>query len=194
MLCPCAPPPQVKGLRKAREVRSQLADILKQQKVPLTTCSHDWDVVRKAIASAYFQHTARLKGVGEYVATRTSTPCFLHPTSALYGLGYTPEYVVYHELVLTSKEYMQCVTAVDAHWLAEAGPMFFSVKESHMSRMEARRKLKEEKGAMEREMEEARRKKEVEEEWRRRKEEERTSKEKQAIVMPGMKVKRERRR
>ena len=25
---------------------------------------------------------------------------------------------------------MQCVTAVDPHWLAELGPMYFSVKES----------------------------------------------------------------
>lgn len=28
------------------------------------------------------------------------------------------------------KEYMQCVTAVDGTWLAELGPMFFSVKDS----------------------------------------------------------------
>ncbi len=55
-------------------------------------------------------------------------PCFLHPTSALYGLGYTPDYICYHELVFTSKEYMQCVTAVDPEWLAELGPMFFSIK------------------------------------------------------------------
>jgi len=33
-----------------------------------------------------------------------SIPTYLHPTSALYGLGYTPTYVIYHELVLTSKE------------------------------------------------------------------------------------------
>jgi pre-mRNA-splicing factor ATP-dependent RNA helicase DHX38/PRP16 len=32
---------------------------------------------------------------------------------------------------MTSKEYMQCVTAVDPHWLAEMGPMFFSVKEAY---------------------------------------------------------------
>ena len=55
-------------------------------------------------------------------------PCFLHPTSALYGLGYTPDYIVYHELVYTTKEYMQCVTAVDPEWLAELGPQFFSIK------------------------------------------------------------------
>ena len=30
---------------------------------------------------------------------------------------------------------MQCVTAVDGHWLAELGPMFFSVKESNRSRL-----------------------------------------------------------
>ena len=55
-------------------------------------------------------------------------PCFLHPTSALYGLGYTPDYIAYHELVYTTKEYMQCVTAVDPEWLAELGPQFFSIK------------------------------------------------------------------
>ena len=60
-------------------------------------------------------------------------PCFLHPTSALYGLGYTPDYIVYHELVYTTKEYMQCVTAVDPEWLAELGPQFFSIKVSLFS-------------------------------------------------------------
>ena len=29
---------------------------------------------------------------------------------------------------------MQCVTAVDGHWLAELGPMFFTVKESTATR------------------------------------------------------------
>lgn len=76
----------------------------------------------------------RLKGIGEYVNLRNGMPCFLHPTSALFGMGYTPDYVVYHELVMTSKEYMQCVTAVDGLWLAELGPMFYSVKESNTTR------------------------------------------------------------
>ena len=30
---------------------------------------------------------------------------------------------------------MQCVTAADGYWLAELGPMFFSVKESVKTRM-----------------------------------------------------------
>ena len=32
------------------------------------------------------------------------------------------------------QEYMQCVTAVDGHWLAELGPMFYSVKDAMKSR------------------------------------------------------------
>jgi len=32
------------------------------------------------------------------------------------------------------QEYMQCVTAVDGIWLAELGPMFYSVKDSTKSR------------------------------------------------------------
>jgi len=44
-----------------------------------------------------------LQGLGEYVNLRTGMPCHLHPTSALSGMGYTPDYIVYHELVMTAK-------------------------------------------------------------------------------------------
>ncbi|KRY00422.1 putative pre-mRNA-splicing factor ATP-dependent RNA helicase mog-1, partial [Trichinella pseudospiralis] len=96
-----------------------------------------------------------LKGIGEYVNLRTGIPCFLHPTSALFGMGYTPDYVVYHELVMTAKEYMQCVTAVDGYWLAELGPMFYTVKESGSSRKENRIRALKDMETMEREMRDA---------------------------------------
>ena len=70
----------------------------------------------------------------------------------------TPTYVVYHELILTSKEYMTQVTAVDAYWLgafacpvfcwlgtdkgcaAELGSVFYSVKEKNFDERGNRRK------------------------------------------------------
>ncbi|CAI0555466.1 unnamed protein product [Linum tenue] len=176
----------VKGLRKAREVRSQLLDILKTLKIPLTTCGHDWDVIRKAICSAYFHNAARLKGVGEYVNCRSGMPCHLHPTSALYGLGYTPDYVVYHELVLTTKEYMQCATSVEPQWLAEMGPMFFSVKDSDTSMLEHKKKQKEEKTAMEEEMENLRKAQAEDERRNKEKEREKRAKQQQQIATPGL--------
>lgn len=106
---------------------------MKSLKIDHNSSGFDWDIVRKAICSSYFHNAARMKGIGEYVNLRTGIPCVLHPTSAIYALGFTPDYVVYHELIMTSKEYMQCVTAADPHWLAEMGPMFFSVKKMGMS-------------------------------------------------------------
>ncbi|XP_073004933.1 pre-mRNA-splicing factor ATP-dependent RNA helicase DEAH7-like [Typha latifolia] len=177
----------VKGLRKAREVRSQLLDILKSLKIPMTSCGMEWDVVRKAICSAYFHNAARLKGVGEYVNCRNGMPCQLHPSSALYELGYTPDYVVYHELILTTKEYMQCVTAVEPHWLAELGPMFFSVKDSDTSLLEHKKKQREEKTAMEEEMENLRKEQAETERVSRKREREKRVKQQQQVAMPGLK-------
>ncbi|TWW68055.1 pre-mRNA-splicing factor ATP-dependent RNA helicase PRP16 [Takifugu flavidus] len=141
-----------KAMRKVREVRSQLKDIMVQQKMNLVSCGSDWDIIRKCICAAYFHQAAKLKGIGEYVNVRTGMPCHLHPTSSLFGMGYTPDYIIYHELVMTTKEYMQCVTAVDGEWLAELGPMFYSVKQAGKSRQENRRRAREEISSMETEM------------------------------------------
>ncbi|XP_027339905.1 pre-mRNA-splicing factor ATP-dependent RNA helicase DEAH7 [Abrus precatorius] len=176
----------VKGLRKAREVRSQLLDILKTLKIPLTSSWPDTDIVRKAICSAYFHNAARLKGVGEYVNCRNGMPCHLHPSSALFGMGCTPEYVVYHELILTTKEYMQCATAVEPQWLAELGPMFFSVKESDTSLLEHKKRQKQEKTAMEEEMENLKKEQAEFERERKQKEKEKMAKHQQQISMPGL--------
>ncbi|PLW30386.1 hypothetical protein PCASD_21279 [Puccinia coronata f. sp. avenae] len=127
-----------KLLRKAREVREQLVDIMKVQKLEVIACGTDWDIIRKCICAGYFHQAAKVKGIGEYQNCRTGVPMQLHPTSALYGLGFLPDYVVYHELILTSKEYMQCVTSVDPYWLAELGPAFFSVREQHFTEKDRR--------------------------------------------------------
>lgn len=85
----------------------------------------------------------------------TGLPSSLHPSSALFGLGYTPDYVCYHELIMTTKEYMSCVTAVDGQWLAELGPMFFTVKQSYQSVLKSHAQEALDKVRMEEEMKKA---------------------------------------
>ena len=48
---------------------------------------------------------------------------YIHPSSSLFQ--HQPEWVIYHELVMTTKEYMREVTAVDPRWLVEFAPAFF---------------------------------------------------------------------
>lgn len=50
---------------------------------------------------------------------------------------------------------MQCVTAVEATWLAEMGPMFYSVKQAGAGRSQKRRQAQETLSTMEDEMKRA---------------------------------------
>ncbi|KAF2723327.1 pre-mRNA-splicing factor ATP-dependent RNA helicase prp16 [Polychaeton citri CBS 116435] len=123
-----------KALHRAAEIRDQLASILESLKMEVKSCGYDLDIVRQCICSGYYHQAARRRGLGEYINLRTSVAMQLHPTSALFNSGDPPDYVVYHELILTSREYMSCVTAVDAHWLADLGGVFYEVKEKGFDR------------------------------------------------------------
>lgn len=48
---------------------------------------------------------------------------YIHPSSALFNRN--PEWLIYHELVLTTKEYMREVIAIEPKWLLELAPRFF---------------------------------------------------------------------
>ena len=121
-------------MRRAREIRQQIMDIMKFKQMKYISCGTDWDIIRRCICSGYFHQAARVRTIGEYANVRTGLPCHLHPTSSLYGLGFLPDYVVYNELIVTSKEFMSTVTAVDPHWLAESGSVCYSIKEKGYGR------------------------------------------------------------
>ncbi|KAL9060188.1 MAG: hypothetical protein Q9162_000802 [Coniocarpon cinnabarinum] len=118
-----------KSLRRAAETRAQLEDAAKKERLTLNACGADWDPLRKSICAGYYHQAAVARGITEFSILRTRVGVQLHPTSALNAKGVLPEFVVYHELVLTSKEYMSCVTAVDPMWLADLGGVFYSAKE-----------------------------------------------------------------
>lgn len=133
-----------KSLLRARDIRKQLLLIMAANKYPVTKAKDDRDV-RKCLCAAYFQQLAKLvksngggRGQAEYANLRHSyMKMYLHPTSALAGgADISPQYVVYDELVLTTKEYMQCATAVEPEWLLKYGSVFFGVSASVKKRIE----------------------------------------------------------
>lgn len=175
-----------KSLRKAKEVRDQLVQILSQDKtVKMRSCGGDWDVVRRCICSGYFAQAAKVRGLGEYMNLRTNVVMKLHPTSALYGLGFLPDYVVYHELIMTSKEYMSTVTAVDPFWLAELGGVFYSIKSKGRSIQDKRKNEIETNRRMELEAQIEKDRLEYEESKQKGKEKSSKDKRKSAVVLPG---------
>ena len=58
-----------------------------------------------------------------YKTLTDNNPVYIHPSSALFNKN--PEWVIYHELVLTTKEYMRNVLTLDPKWLVELAPAYY---------------------------------------------------------------------
>lgn len=81
--------------------------------------------VQKAICSGFFRNAARKDPQEGYRTLVDNQIVYIHPSSALFNRQ--PDWVLYHELVLTTKEYMRECTAIDPKWLVEFAPSFFRV-------------------------------------------------------------------
>lgn len=119
---------QDRAMRRAKAVREQLLKIMERNRHPVISCSRQTELVRRALCAGYFRNAARKEtqaGASGYKTLIEGTPVYLHPSSALFGKS--AEWVVYHELVLTTREYMRWTTSIEAKWLVEAAPTFFKV-------------------------------------------------------------------
>jgi ATP-dependent RNA helicase DHX8/PRP22 len=115
---------QVRSLKRAQDVRRQLLGIMDRYRQPIRSCGRDWDCVRLALCAGFFTHVARKDPQDNgYRTIVDNQQVYLHPASALYPRP--PEWVLYHELMMTTKEYMREVTAIDPKWLVRVAPTFF---------------------------------------------------------------------
>lgn len=116
---------QARSMRRAKDVRDQLAKIMERYKHPIVSCGRDTQKVRQALCTGFFRNAARKDPQEGYKTLTEGTPVYLHPSSALFGKQ--AEWIIYHTLVLTTKEYMHCTTSIEPKWLVEAAPTFFKV-------------------------------------------------------------------
>jgi HrpA-like RNA helicase len=81
-----------------------------------------------SLSSAGASFTQQDSSTAPYRTVTGNQPVHIHPTSVLFSTPSgkkLPEYVVYAELLITSKHYMRSVTAIEGSWLAEVAPNFF---------------------------------------------------------------------
>ncbi|KAK9814683.1 hypothetical protein WJX72_009734 [[Myrmecia] bisecta] len=120
---------QARSLRRAQDVRKQLMAIMDRYKLDLVSAGANFNRIRQAICSGFFFHAARKDPQEGYKTVVEQTPVYIHPSSALCQRQ--PDWVIYHELVLTSKEYMREVCAIEPKWLVELAPRFFKAADAH---------------------------------------------------------------
>ncbi|KAK7956965.1 uncharacterized protein PG986_006187 [Apiospora aurea] len=116
---------QARSMTRAKKVRDQIVDIMKRHRHAIVSCGRDTSKVRRAFCAGFFRNSARKDPQEGYKTLIEGTPVYLHPSSALFGKQ--AEWVIYHTLVLTSKEYMQTTTTIESKWLVDAAPTFFKV-------------------------------------------------------------------
>ncbi|KAG6837310.1 hypothetical protein H0H93_011405 [Arthromyces matolae] len=119
---------QARSMRRAQDVRKQLLGIMDRYKHDILSAGRDYNVVRKAICSGFFRNAAKKDPQEGYKTLVEGTPVYIHPSSALFNRN--PEWLIYHELVLTTREYCHNVTAVEPKWLVEVAPQFFQVADA----------------------------------------------------------------
>ncbi|EXX60552.1 Prp22p [Rhizophagus irregularis DAOM 197198w] len=120
---------QGRSMKRCQDIRKQLVGIMDRYKQDIISCGKNYNKVRRAICGGFFRHAAKKDPQEGYKTLVEGTPVYIHPSSALFNKG--PEWVIYHELVLTTKEYMREVTAIEPKWLTEAAPTFFKVADAN---------------------------------------------------------------
>lgn len=129
---------QSRSLKHAQDVRKQLITIMDRYKLDIVSAGKNYVKVRKAIVSGFFTHAAKKDPQEGYKTLVDGQAVYIHPSSSLFHAQ--PEWVIYHEVVLTTKEYMREVLAVESAWLVELAPRFFRVADPNKI---SRRKKKE---------------------------------------------------
>ena len=102
---------QARSMRRAQDVRQQLVSIMERYKHQIVSCGRNTMKVRQALCSGFFRNAARKDPQEGYKTLIEGTPVYMHPSSAMFGKP--AEHVIFHTLVLTTKEYMQCTTGIE---------------------------------------------------------------------------------
>ncbi|EPS58550.1 hypothetical protein M569_16263, partial [Genlisea aurea] len=114
---------QVRSMKRARDIRDQLEGLLERVEIELKSSPNDLDGIKKAIVSGFFPHSAKLQKNGSYRTVKHPQTVHIHPSSGLSQV--LPRWTIYHELVLTTKEYMRQVTELKPEWLLDIAPHYY---------------------------------------------------------------------
>lgn len=116
-------------MRSASNVRNQLERIMQRMNVPLVSTdfsSRNYYVnIRKALVTGYFSQVAHLERTGHYLTVKDNQVVSLHPSTCL---DQQPQWVLYNEFVLTSKNFIRTVTTVRPDWLLDIAPEYYDLE------------------------------------------------------------------
>jgi HrpA-like RNA helicase len=129
-----------RSCKSADNVRQQLSRIMDRFNLARTSTdfsSRDYYVnIRKALISGFFMQVAHLERSGHYLTIKDNQTVQLHPSTCL---DHKPQWVLYNEFVLTTKNYIRTVTDIKPQWLLQIAPQYYEL--GNFPECEAKRQL-----------------------------------------------------
>merc|ERR1719461_2556911 len=117
-----------RSLKSADNVRNQLSNIMRRQKIELVSTkwnSNDYyDNLRKSLVEGFFMQVAHQESNGHYLTIKDNQPVQLHPSTCL---THKPQWVLYHEFVLTTQNFIRTVLDIRGVWLIEIAKHYYEL-------------------------------------------------------------------
>lgn len=115
-----------RSMKSAESVREQLKRTMERLGLQMmSTDFHDKEYypnIRRCLVSGFFMQVAHLEKSGHYLTVKDNQVVALHPSTCLQ---HKPEWVLYNEFVLTSKNFVRTVTQVRGEWLIELASSYY---------------------------------------------------------------------
>ena len=120
-----------RAMQQADNVRNQLKRSMEKLDLDLVSTEFEdkqyYTNIQKAITCGFFMHVAHREGdKNNYVTVKDNQIVGLHPST---GLDNNPEWVLYNEFVLTTRNFIRTCTEVRADWLVEYAASYYDPKD-----------------------------------------------------------------
>mmetsp|Transcript_22381 Transcript_22381/g.48638 ORF Transcript_22381/g.48638 Transcript_22381/m.48638 type:complete len:721 (-) Transcript_22381:99-2261(-) len=119
-----------RSISSAESVKKQLRGIMTRLDIPLLTCrgkngNYDTNAIRMTLTTAMYMQVAYLQRAGNYLTVKDNQIVYIHPGSSI---DEKPQWVLFEEFALTSKNYIRTVTTTKGEWLVEMAPHYFDLE------------------------------------------------------------------
>lgn len=128
-----------RALKSADNVRSQLKRIMDRLQLPLLspkTEQERYTKTQKALVLGFFMQVAHLEKSKSYLTLKDNQIVQLHPSTCM---DLKPEWVLYNEFVLTTRNYIRTCTSIRPDWLLDVAPQYYHLND--FPQCEAKRAL-----------------------------------------------------
>ncbi|XP_074079676.1 putative ATP-dependent RNA helicase DHX40 isoform X1 [Macrotis lagotis] len=136
-------------LQSAFRVEGQLREIIRKLKQQPDFPRESFngprnEILRRCLCNGYFTNVAR-RSVGRTFCTMDGhgTPIHIHPSSALYNQEPKLEWIIFHDVLVTSKMYVKTVCPIRYEWVKDLLPKLYQFDVYELSSM-ARHEVTEE--------------------------------------------------